>query len=92
VGVSENQWKALRNKDDVIHTFYGQRYALLAPAFWPAQKLFNVENKAPFFHHNYLEDLEQDEWAFASNLTFRKSDNKEHMLIAFFNQVPCTNL
>jgi len=92
VGVSEDQWKALRNNDEAIHTFYGQRLASLAPAFWHAQKLFNVENKAPFFGHDYLEDLENDEWAFASNLTFTKSDNKERMLIAFLNQVPCTNL
>jgi len=90
--VSENQWKALRNKDEAMHTFYAQRYASLAPAFWHAQKLFNVENKAPFFGHDNLEDLEKDEWSFASNLTFTKSDNKGHMLIAFLNQVPCTNL
>jgi hypothetical protein len=44
-----------------------------------------VENKAPFFGHNYLEDLEKDEWAFASNFTFTKSDNKGRKLIAFFN-------
>jgi hypothetical protein len=92
VRVSEDQWKALRNKDEAMHTFYGQRFASLAPAFWHAQKLFNVENKAPFFGHDYLEDLEKDEWAFASNLTFTKSDNKGRMLIAFLNQVPCTNL
>jgi len=87
VGVSEDQWKALCNKDEAMHTFYGQRYASLAPAFWHAQKHFNVENKAPFFGYDYLEDLEKDEWAFASNLTFTKSDNKERMLIAFQNQV-----
>jgi len=92
VGVSEDQWKALHNKDEAMHTFYGQKYASLAPAFWHAQKLFNVENKAPFFGHDYLEDLEKDEWAFASNLTFTKSDNKGRMLIAFLNQVPCANL
>jgi hypothetical protein len=75
-----------------MHTFYVQRFASLAPAFWHAQKLFNVENKSPFFGHNYLEDLEKDEWAFASNLTFTKSDSKGRMLIAFLNQVPYANL
>jgi hypothetical protein len=33
VGVSEEQWKALCNKDKAMHSFYGQRYASLAPAF-----------------------------------------------------------
>ena len=76
VGVSEEQWKALRNKDEAMHTFYEQRYASLAPAFWHEQKLLNMENKAPFFGHDYLEDLEKDGWAFASYLSFTKSDNK----------------
>jgi hypothetical protein len=92
VGVSEDQWKPLHNKDEAMHTFYGQRLASLAPALWHAQKLFNVENKAHFFGYDYLEDLEKDEWAFASNLIFTKSDSKGRMLIAFLNQVPYTNL
>jgi len=61
VGVSQAQWRALRNKDEAMHTFYGQRYASLAPAIWHAQKLFNMDNKAPFLGRDYLEDLEKDE-------------------------------
>jgi hypothetical protein len=45
-----------------MDTFYGHRYGLLAPAVWPAQKLCNKENRAPIFSHDYLEDLEIDEW------------------------------
>jgi hypothetical protein len=62
-----------------MHTFYSQRYTSLTPAFWHAEKLFNVENKAPFFGHDYLEDLENNEWAFASNLTFTKSDSDHYI-------------
>jgi len=43
-----------------MHTFYGQIFASLATAFWHAQRLFNMENKAPFFGHDYFEDLETD--------------------------------
>jgi len=82
----------LHNKDEAIHTFYGQKYASLAPAFYHAHMLFKGENKAPFFSHTYMENLEKDEWAFASNLTFTRIDNKGYMLIPWLSQNNCTNI
>jgi hypothetical protein len=75
-----------------MHTFYQHRYALLAPAFCHTQTLFNVDKKAPFLSYDYLDNSEKDEWGFATNLTFTKSDTEGYLIFAFLDQVACTDI
>ena len=75
------EWDNLRSKDYGIHSFYGNRFSSMASAFFSTTQQLTQAVAVPLWGQCHIpeKDLDMQDFCFASNLTYTKSDSHGRM-------------
>ena len=80
-GKKTEEWDNLRSKDYGIHSFYGYRFSSMASAFFSTTQQLTQAVAVPLWGQRHIpeKDLDMQDFCFASNLTYTKSDSHGRM-------------